>query len=175
VTPWLTTPRLRLRPLTGADVDDWVALHADPRVNKFVGSYTPERARERIAMVERQWAERGHGLCAVELAASGEFIGRAGLQFWPSFGEVEAAWTFRSAHWGRGYATEAATAFVDWGFAHLDVAYLTANIHHGNEASVRVAHRLGFTPLREDVLGGRPVTVYGLTRAAHAATSRHDV
>ena len=172
MTAWLTTPRLRLRPLTQADVDGWVAMHADPRVNEFVGSYTAERARERIAVIERQWAERGHGLCAVELAAGGEFIGRAGLQFWPAFDEVEAAWTLRSEHWGRGYATEAAAAFIDWGFAHLDVGHLISIIHHGNDASVRVARRLGFTPLREDVLMERPVTVYGLTRAAHATRDR---
>jgi RimJ/RimL family protein N-acetyltransferase len=175
VTTWLSTPRLRLRPLTLDDVDDWVALHADPKVSEFVGSYTPQRARERIAGVERMWTERGHGLCAVELAATGAFIGRGGLQYWPDFDEVETAWTLRSEHWGHGYATEAAAAFVDWGFAHLGCDYLTAMIHHGNEASVRVASRLGFTPSREDVLGGRPVTVYALTRTAYtqAATGKH--
>ncbi|WP_322785041.1 GNAT family N-acetyltransferase, partial [Streptomyces griseolus] len=48
--------------------------------------------------------------------------------------------------WGHGYATEAARACLDWGFATLDTDRLTSMIRPGNTASVRVAERLGFTP-----------------------------
>jgi RimJ/RimL family protein N-acetyltransferase len=159
----IETDRLRLRPLTGDDVDAWVALHADPRVNRFLGEYTPERAATRIAGIEAQWRERGHGLCAVELRATGEFIGRAGLQYWPDYDEVEAAWTLRADTWGHGYATEAAGAFVAWGWANLDVDRITAMIADENEASARVARRLGFRPgPRRDF--GRPVIVWEIFR-----------
>lgn len=164
MSTWLTTERLRLRPITMDDVDRWVELHADPHVSTFLSSYTPERARERIAMIEEQWRTRGHGLCAVELASTGEFIGRAGLQHWAEFDEVETAWTIASAQWGKGYATEAARAAVEWGFANLDRDYFTAMIHSGNDASVRVAERLGYRVLREDTFGGKPVTVYAIHR-----------
>ncbi|MFI1867945.1 GNAT family N-acetyltransferase [Streptomyces jumonjinensis] len=72
---------------------------------------------------------------------------------------------------GRGYATEAARACAAWGFATLDVGRVTAMIHHGNEASVRVAERLGFSPSREDLLRGCPVTVYALDRPAGEPSS----
>ncbi|MFF5125899.1 GNAT family N-acetyltransferase [Streptomyces syringium] len=104
--------------------------------------------------------------CAIELKSSGEFIGRSGLQYWEQFDEVELGWTLRADHWGHGYATEAAQACLDWGFAALDDEYFTALIRPGNEASVRVAERLGFTPRREDHLQGRPVTVYAVDRPA---------
>ncbi|MGP3968880.1 GNAT family N-acetyltransferase [Streptomyces sp. 6N223] len=160
----ITTRRLLLRPLTQADLAAFVALHADERVNRFVGAFTEERARQRLAEIEGQWAERGHGLGAVELRSTGEFVGRCGLNHWAPFDEVEAGWTLRAEAWGHGYATEAARAWIEWGFARLDVPYLTAMIHPGNAASAAVARRLGFAPRREDELFGKPVTVYALDR-----------
>lgn len=160
----IETERLLLRPLYVSDADDFVALHADPQVNRFVGSYSRQQARERLTAIERQWAERSHGLCAIELKSNGEFIGRSGLQYWEQFDEVELGWTLRAEHWGHGYATEAAQACLDWGFATLDDDYFTALMRPGNEASVKVAERLGFAPRREDHLHGRPVTVYAVDR-----------
>nr|WP_234443716.1 GNAT family N-acetyltransferase [Streptomyces sp. NRRL B-24484] len=163
-TALLSTPRLRLRPLTEADTDWWVRLHADDEVNRFVGAYTRDEAAERLRGIHRQWAERGHGLCAVELAATGEPIGRCGLTWWEQFGETEVGWTFARRHWGHGYATEAAQAVLAWGFGALGLTRITAMIHHGNAASTAVAARLGFAPLREDVVLGRPCTVHALHR-----------
>ncbi|MEV7143632.1 GNAT family N-acetyltransferase [Streptomyces tauricus] len=162
----IETERLLLRPLRGADLDAFVELHADPQVNRFVGAYSAPQARERLAEIERQWDERGHGLCAIELKSSGAFVGRSGLQYLEQFGEVELGWTLRAGHWGRGYATEAARACLDWGFATLDDEYFTALIRPGNDASVKVAERLGFSPRREDLLKGSPVTVYAVDRPA---------
>ncbi|MFB7558373.1 GNAT family N-acetyltransferase [Streptomyces brevispora] len=160
----IETERLTLRPLEISDVDAFVELHADPEVNRFVGAYSRQQALERLADIERQWAERGHGLCAVELRSSGEFIGRTGLQYWQQFDEVELGWTLRAECWGRGYATEAAQACLDWGFATLEADYFTALIRPGNMPSVKVAERLGFAPRRQDELNGNPVTVYTLDR-----------
>ena len=162
----LETARLRLRPLTVADADLWVDLHADERVNRFVGTYTRQAALDRLAWIEKQWSERGHGLFAVEDRADGRFLGRAGLNYWEQFDEVEAGWTLRAEAWGRGYATEAARAFLDWGFDTLDTPYVTAMIRPGNAPSVQVAERLGCTVRREDALFDEPVTVYALDRPA---------
>jgi RimJ/RimL family protein N-acetyltransferase len=68
-------------------------------------------------MIESQWTGRGHGLCAVELKDGGEFIGRAGLNYWQLFDEAEVGWTLKAEAWGHGYATEAARACLEWGFA----------------------------------------------------------
>ncbi|TWG02835.1 RimJ/RimL family protein N-acetyltransferase [Streptomyces brevispora] len=160
----IETERLTLRPLEISDVDAFVELHADPEVNRFVGAYSRQQALERLADIERQWAERGHGLCAVELRSSGEFIGRTGLQYWQQFDEVELGWTLRAECWGRGCATEAAQACLDRGFATLEADYFTALIRPGNMPSVKVAERLGFAPRRQDELNGNPVTVYTLDR-----------
>ena len=160
----IVTERLTLRPLSTADVDFWVRLHADPEVNRFVSSYTAEQAATRLRTIEESWATRGYGLCAVELTATGEPIGRCGLNWWEQFGETELGWTLAREHWGKGYATEAARAALDWGFEELELPQITAMIHHGNDASVSVARRLGFAPLREDEVLGRPCAVYALDR-----------
>ncbi|WP_190120993.1 GNAT family N-acetyltransferase [Streptomyces inusitatus] len=160
----IKTDRLILRPLTTSYLDAFVDLHADPRVNRFVGAYSRERAAERLTAVELQWETRGHGLCAVELRSTGEFIGRSGLQYWERYDEVELGWTLRARAWGQGYATEAGRACLDWGFANLDAEYFTALMRPGNDASIRVAERLGFAPRRQDTLSGDPVTVYAIDR-----------
>lgn len=160
----ITTERLRLRPATTADVDFWVRLHADPEVHQFVGAYTPERAEIRLRAIEDSWATRGYGLCVVESLATGEAIGRSGLNWWAEFGETEAGWTFAREQWGKGYATEAARAVLDWGFTTLGLDQITAMIHHENHASIAVAERLGFTPRREDEVLGKPCIVYALDR-----------
>ena len=168
----IQTDRLSLRPLTLADVEEFVALHADPRVNRFVGSYTRPQALKRLAAIERQWTDRGHGPVAIELTSTGEFIGRSGLRYWEEFDEIELGWTLRAQSWGRGYATEAAQACLDWGFRRLTMDYVTALIRPGNDASVRVAQRLGFTVRREDTLWDEPITVYALDRQQMSRPSR---
>lgn len=162
----LTTERLLLRPLTTGDLDAFVEMYADPRVNRFIGAFSPERALNQIQLFEQQWAERGHGVCAVELRSTGEFIGRCGLNYRDVFDEIELGWTLTAAHWGHGYATEAARACRDWGFTTLKADYFTAMIHPGNTASEHVATRLGFTPRRQDTFRDREVTVWAVDRPA---------
>ncbi len=162
----IETERLRLRPIELGDLDDLVALHADPEVTRFIRPLDRDAAEERIRRDEGEWVERGHGLLAMLDRESGAFLGRCGLKDWPQFGETELGWALRRDAWGLGYATEAGRACVEWGFAKLDVPYLTAMINPGNVRSVRVAERLGLTPMRDDVLLGDPVVVYGLERPA---------
>ena len=64
--------------------------------------------------------------------------------------------------WGHGFATEAGRACLEWGFRQFDLPYLNAMIQPDNARSIRVAERLGMTPLRRDALVDIPVVVYCL-------------
>jgi len=128
------------------------------------GGSSGARPRERLRLNEREWLERGHGIFAVLDRVSGAFLGRVGLKYWPQFDETELGWVLRRDAWGRGYATEAARACRDWGFEARELPSVTAMTHPENEASVRLARRLGMSPLREDVLLGKPVVVFSLHR-----------
>jgi RimJ/RimL family protein N-acetyltransferase len=162
----LETERLLLRPVALADVDDYIALQDDPEVTRFVSALGRPEAEERLRVAEREWRERGHGMFAVVDRRDGRFLGRCGLRYWPQFDEIEVGWVLRRDAWGRGYATEAARAILDWGFDALPVPYITAMIDLDNERSIRVADRLGLSPLRRDILADRPVTVYSIAREA---------
>jgi RimJ/RimL family protein N-acetyltransferase len=162
----LRTERLTMRPVNATDLDDLVALHEDPLVRKVFGEVTGDEVVEWIARSEREWAERGHGRVTVLSRESGTFLGRSGLRHWPEFDEVEVGWTLAPAARGRGVATEAARACLEWGFRDLDLPYLTAMIASDNAASIAVAERLEMEPLREDQLHGEPVVVYALRRHA---------
>ena len=161
----IETERLVLRPIGLADIDEFVVLHIDPEVTHFVRSLDRSQAQERLELAEREWTERGHGMLAIRDRTSGRFLGRAGLRYWPQFDETEVGWMLHRDTWGHGYATEAARACIDWGFAQLTVPYLTAMIQPENVRSVRVAERLGLTPLRTDMLLGDEVVVYAVQRA----------
>jgi RimJ/RimL family protein N-acetyltransferase len=165
----IETARLRLRRLGASDLGDFAALHADPAVTEFVSTLDREGARERLDQDAEEWERRGHGLLAIVDLQTGDFLGRCGLRYWPQFDETEVGWILRREAWGRGYATEAGRACIDWGFSELELSYLTAMISPGNHRSARVAERLGMAPTRNDHLLGDPVVVYRLDRAIAAA------
>jgi RimJ/RimL family protein N-acetyltransferase len=156
----IETERLVLRRLALADLDEFLALHRDPEVVRFVRGLNRAQAEERLRANEQEWAARSHGMLAVLDRASGCLLGRVGLKHWPQFQETEAGWLLRRDAWGHGYATEAGRACLDWGFAALPITYVTAMIHPENTRSIGVARRLGFEPVREDVLLGDPVVVH---------------
>jgi RimJ/RimL family protein N-acetyltransferase len=170
----IETERLLLRPLRLTDLDEFIALHDDPDVTRFIRRLERVDADERLRLAEREWRERGHGMFAVRDRVSGRFLGRAGLKYWSQFDETEVGWVLRRDAWGHGYATEAARACVAWGFASLEVPYLTAMIDPENEASIRLASRLGMSPLRRDILLGDPVVVFSLNRDNWSTTKEAD-
>ncbi|HBM57633.1 MAG TPA: GNAT family N-acetyltransferase, partial [Citreicella sp.] len=120
--PEIETARLRLRGWRPEDHAPFAALCADPDVMRHIGSGAtrrPEEAARAIRSFERGWTTRGYGLFAVADKRSGGLIGFAGLsspQFLPEIlPSVEIGWRFAKASWGRGYATEAASAALAFG------------------------------------------------------------
>lgn len=162
----LDTERLYLRPMTMHDVDDLVALHADPEVSRYMRAFDREEAVQRLRRDDADWREYGHGLFAMLAGDRSGFLGRVALKYWPQFDEAEVGWVLRRDAWGHGYATEAARACAAWGFKKFAYPYLTAMVRADNARSIRVAERLGMTPLREDVLFDVPVVVHAVSREA---------
>ena len=166
----IETERLLMRPASADDVEDLVVLHEDPLVRRVFGAQTRAEIEEWVGRAEDEWAERGHGRLAIVDRESGAFLGRSGLRFWPEFDEVEVGWVLMPAARGRGVATEAGRACLEWGFRDFALPYVTAMIAPDNDASIAVARRLGMTPLREDLLLGEPVVVHAV-RSHQAGSS----
>lgn len=149
--PTLETPRLRLRGWRDADLDAYGAMVADVEVMRFFGGDALERpaAWRHIALFTGHWALRGYGIWAVERREDGAFVGRSGL-WWPEgWPGLEVGWVLAREHWGRGYATEAARAWLDVAFGELELDEVIATILPVNAASARVAERIGMTRLPE--------------------------
>ena len=148
--PQLRTERLLLRGFTDADRPAWAAIHADPTFMATLGPVLDRAGAD--ALMDRvlaRWDELGYGWWCVAL--DGECIGMAGLSTptWrapfmdPERPTVELAWRVAREHWGHGYAPEAATAAVTYGFEVLGLPELVAFTTVDNASSRRVMEKLG--------------------------------
>ncbi|CAL9576715.1 GNAT family N-acetyltransferase [Streptomyces sp. enrichment culture] len=147
--PELRTERLILRPWRDTDLAPWAALNADPEVREhFPGLLTRAQSDASVARFQSDLEARGWGWWAVEVAATGDFIGFAGLDPVDDdmpFTGVEAGWRLARTAWGHGYATEAARAALTFGFAQLALPEILAITTESNVRSRAVMRRLGMT------------------------------
>lgn len=173
-TPTLRTARLRLRPFVDEDADALYELHSDAFVLRYWDAppwTNPERAGRFIATC-RRLAEEGSGARpAIERVSDGRFLGWCGLIRWnPVYRSASLGYCLGEAAWGRGYATEAAGALLEWAFDTLDLNRVQAETDTRNAASARVLEKLGFRregTLREDCVVAGDVSdswVFGLLR-----------
>jgi RimJ/RimL family protein N-acetyltransferase len=141
----LTTPRLLLRTFRLDDLPKYASLNADPEVARYLGGPLTREHSDHIAgWAQRRYEEEGLGLLAVERREDGEFLGMCGLHHQESFpDDVEAAWRLARKHWGRGYATEAATGWLDHAFGALDLPRVISITEPANTRSLAVMRRLG--------------------------------
>lgn len=165
----LETPRLILRHLTMADLDQLFALYQDPEIRRYFpeGVLNYEDTKE-----ELEWHMHGHprhpelGLWATVHKETGKFIGRCGLLPWTIEGqyEVEIAYLLDKSFWHQGLATEAAQGILQYGFDRLNLTRLICLIDSENTASQRVAERIGMSFEKEgrDEMG--PFLLYSINR-----------
>ncbi|MDQ0389676.1 GNAT family N-acetyltransferase [Streptomyces mutabilis] len=145
----IRTERLLLREWRASDLEPWAAMNADPVVREyFPGTLTREQSDASVAGFQADLERRGWGWWAVEVAATGEFVGFTGLdpvEEGMPFDGVEAGWRLARPAWGHGYATEAARAVVSFGFEELGLAEVLAVTTATNLRSRAVMRRLGMT------------------------------
>ncbi|WP_426751897.1 GNAT family N-acetyltransferase [Myxococcus sp. Y35] len=140
----LETPRLILRPPVAADLDGFAALLADPVSARFIGGVQPRSVAWRsLCVMAGSWALHGFAMFSVLEKSTGAWVGRVGPwkpDGWPG---TEIGWGLLREYWGRGYATEATTATLDWAFDHLGWTDVIHCIAPENTPSQQVALRLG--------------------------------
>jgi RimJ/RimL family protein N-acetyltransferase len=141
------TNRLLIREFTMKDLEPLTAMHLDPEVCRFIGLRTPEQTRKGLCDWIAAYRSLGFSKWAVVLREDGAFIGRYGVtpEEYEGISEPELGWTFARAHWGLGYATEAAGAVMKHWFEVFGFRRIISLIDPQNVASARVAERIGMT------------------------------
>jgi RimJ/RimL family protein N-acetyltransferase len=162
----LQTKRLILRHLEPSDLPALDAIYREPEVQRFIpdGPRTLDETK-----AELEWHRHGHprnrdlGLWATVERSSGRLVGRCGLLPWTIDGsdEVELAFLIAKDRWGEGLATEAATGIVAFARERLRLNRLICLISHGNDASVRIAEKLGMVFERDYRDEHGPCMIYG--------------
>lgn len=145
----LHTARLVLRRWRDSDLAPWAALNADPEVREHLGDVlTRERSDASVRRFQAEFDRRGYGWWAVEVRATGAFIGFAGLddvEEGMPFSGVEIGWRLARPAWGQGYATEAALTVLAHGFGTLGLPEVLAVTTATNLRSQAVMRRIGMT------------------------------
>jgi len=145
----LQTERLDLRLLSEEDLDAWADFIGDPEATRLLHSPNPVEDREVALAALRRWVEMADGpigMYSLTLHETGETVGFVGFipRDHPWGQEFELGWLLRRQFWGKGYATEAATALKP-----LVPGRFVSMIRVENEASANVARKLGMTIERE--------------------------
>lgn len=151
--PILETGRLILRGHRAGDFAALAALMSDEEVVRYITGkpLTPAEAQIRLLRYIGHWAAYGFGYWLIEEKTSGAFVGNVGFGALmrdmdpPVSGMPEIGWVLAKAHHGKGYATEAARAALDWGDAHFGKTDTFCIFHPDNPGSIRVAEKLGYS------------------------------
>jgi RimJ/RimL family protein N-acetyltransferase len=159
----LSTDRLRLRPPTPHDAEALYNLFADEEIMGGLNREPVSAVERARAMIEEGmggWRADGLGPFILQTRGTDRrVVGQAGLMIFDTRGwtpstwaqagshaQPELGWALIRAHWGHGYATEAAAAIRDWARESRSISELVSLISPDNVRSQRVAERLGATP-----------------------------
>jgi RimJ/RimL family protein N-acetyltransferase len=173
----IETERLRIRPFTLEDFPALRAMRSKEEVARYLGTtalQTPEFIQERLHAYLECYRLHGFGVAAMTEKSGGVLIGWSGLQ--PlEFGwngersakadkEIEVGYGFDSPHWGKGYATEAAEAWLRYGFEEAGLQRIIAVASPLNEGSWRVMEKLGMRYETTEPHYGNECVVYAISR-----------
>lgn len=142
------TKRLMIKPSSLDNLEKVCALFSDPEVMRYVGTGVKSR-EETVTYLEKSIKhhdKHGFSFCDIYEKETGTFIGRAGLiylEMKDDQPDIEVGYALHKQFWKKGYATELASAFLNWGFENLAVNKLVAVIHPENEKSRRVLENSG--------------------------------
>lgn len=150
--PVLTTERLMLRGAEASDFEMSAAMWGDPDVVRHIGGQTrgPQDAWFTLCRMRGMWDLLGFGNWVVCERDTGEFLGEVGLANFmrglePDISHLpEAGWAYATHAHGKGYATEALQAVVDWADRVLRAPRIVCIIAPEHIASQRVAAKCGF-------------------------------
>lgn len=146
----LETKRLLVKASSLENFDTAYQLLSDPDIMRYVGRgpRTHEETRTGLEKMIEHRKKHGFSFGDVYEKETGLYVGRAGmiyLELNDTQPEIEVGYMLHKQYWKKGYATELAKAFIQWGFNHFSLEKIVAVINPKNDASRRVLERCGMS------------------------------
>ena len=142
--PTIETARLTLRPLESKVAEVLHRINRTEGVLRYFPTTSPpplEKVQQFIVSQLEHWGTHGYGNWSIVPNGESQIIGWVGLQFLPELKETEVGYLLDAPYWGKGYATEAARASIQYGFEHCGLQEIIALVHPDNVASRRVIEK----------------------------------
>ncbi len=161
----IETTRLILRPFESADAEAAFGWFGDPLVMRFTATgpdKSIEQTQARLARYQEHQTAHGFSKWIILDRGSRCAIGDSGLMDLKECGWIDLGYRFARPYWGKGLATEAASAWVRAGFDELHFDQINAFVHPENVASIRVLEKLNFRTLRRDTIMGMDAILFSL-------------
>jgi len=159
----IETNRLLLRTFTEVDANLIYELNLDPDVTRYTHEPVKDLAHASEILekvIIPQYALYNHGRWAVHIRSTLEFLGWCGLKYRDELNEIDLGYRFKKEGWGKGYATEAAWASIQYGFEKIGLQRIVARAEIDNIASWKVLEKCGMTYIGDGEVDGYPVKTY---------------
>ncbi len=139
------TERLQLRPFSLDDAKEMYLLNLDREVLQYTGdvSFKSIAAAKSFLKNYDQYSAFGMGRWATLTKDGHHFIGWCGLKYWSAEEGADIGFRLHKKYWGKGYATEAASACLAYGFLQLGLHRIIGRAKKENKASIRVMEKIG--------------------------------
>ena len=162
--PTFATKRLLIHPRSSSDLEDCLAMDRDPLVTQYIPGPWSDPVKHRAFVVERMATvyPAGMGYWTIRNRIGPEyFLGWVLLLPYHFAGdEVEIGWRLLRKYWGQGYATEAASIILKHAFQNVGLESVVADIDAQNNASKRVAEKLGMRFIEKRRIDGKEFNSY---------------
>jgi [ribosomal protein S5]-alanine N-acetyltransferase len=160
------TIRLLFRSHQAQDKEEFIQMHTDPEVRRYVGgqAWSLEKAGYRFRSQYLGKPSRTYGLWATVLKEERKYIGCCGLRAAHKEKAAHLAYYLARPYWGKGIASEVCTAFIDLAFTRLRLSRLLADVDQGNAVSRHILEKFGFNVVGRGEMAsrGRVILLYEL-------------
>jgi ribosomal-protein-alanine N-acetyltransferase len=163
----IETERLFFRKFELDDLPQLIEQRSDPDVYRYLGGtrmQNPEALAKRIRFYMSCYDTHGFGMCPMFLKETGEMIGAAGLQPLEDTGEIEVGYSVIKQYWGKGIGTEAARAWMEFGFNNFGLERIVAVAVVGNTGSTRIMEKLGMKFEKTEEHYGEDCAFYSVSK-----------
>ncbi|GET34332.1 hypothetical protein PbJCM13498_31950 [Prolixibacter bellariivorans] len=165
----LKTARLNIRDVEESDFDKLLRIYNRKENMLYVSDGNYHWSKEQLIAKYRkfnQTVKDGYGIFSVELKATNQFIGEAGLfNSFDNLSVLELGYIIDSVFWQQGFGTEICQGLIDYAFGNLKTKRLIARMYAANLSSIRVSEKCGMKKVKNGFTpNGREFLEYAISR-----------